>query len=353
MLTPVKLRDVIDAHDGESHAAALPDVAGDGFLYVHNAFYRRVRDAALRQGIGFVPDDSAYYGFPLLGLERVIDAGVLPYRRSMPPLRWLEGKRPGFFRLRDLKDNRPAPNYLLHEAAHAVAFRQVFGDARAATVFSDAACLPGVLLGESFAMSAEYLAACSVHGKLQRWFFSIASYRHRAPAKASVARSIAAQGVSPVIFSLLLGFLLHNYLVEPLLPVHMERIAGLMPPRWRRGMTKKTARRLLNAQNRLMLMSPEFRKETARLFLTTYGHHRDLRSILSSDPLGAFERSPALVASAVSLVGILDGEAPAVSQRGASTLAAPRNAAVGFNSAGTGCDSNAGSPGAAVPNASR
>jgi hypothetical protein len=307
----VKLWDVIVAHDGAVHARTLPDVAGDGFLYAHNGFYRRIRDAALARGVRFVADDSAYYGFPLLGLERGIDGGAIPYRRSMPPLRFLEAKRPGFFSLRDLKYNRPAPNYLLHESAHAVAFRQFFGDRAAAAVFSDRECLPGVLMGESFAMTAEYFTACAVRGKLQRWFFSTASYRHRAPAKKAVARSIEDVGAAAVIYSLLLGFLLHNYLVEPLLPRHLERISGLMPSEWRSRLDERALRRLLRAQNRLMLMSPEFRTETARLFLTTYGHDRDLRVILDADPLGAFEQSDRLSAHARALAGILaDAQVP-------------------------------------------
>ncbi len=305
----MKLRDVIAAHDNATGPNSIRDVVGDGYLYAANPFARRVRDAALSRGYRFVPDKSSYFGFPLLGLEALLDSRLIPHRCSMPPLRWLEDKRPDFFKLKDLDDNRPAPNYLLHESAHAVAFRQVFGQQRAAIVFADPDCLPGTFMGEAFAMTAEYFAACAVRGKLHRWFFSISSYRHRVPAKKAIAHCIDALGPEPVVLSVLLGFVLNNHLVEPLKLRHLERIAALMPSEWREGAKGKVHKQLLAAQNRLMVMSPEFRTQTARLFLTTYGRDRDLRRSLSDDPLAAFEESDALTAHAHALTRLLCGSA--------------------------------------------
>jgi len=49
---------------------------------------------------------------------------------------------------------------------------------------SEPANLVRVQLGEAFAMTSEYFAACAVSGTLHDWFFSINSYRHRTPARA-------------------------------------------------------------------------------------------------------------------------------------------------------------------------
>ncbi len=148
---------------------------GDGFLYLQNPFSGAC--ARLRWRPAFASrwrTRGAYYGFPLIHLDTQLSSRKIPYRPSFTALEHLEQRRPGFFTLADLQGNRPAPNYLLHESAHAAG---VCGLVRSrprdvAAALSEPSALVKLMLGESFAMTAEYFAACAVRGQPHAWFFS-------------------------------------------------------------------------------------------------------------------------------------------------------------------------------------
>jgi hypothetical protein len=87
----------------------LVESAGDGFLYLENPFFRRVRDAAWSAGFRYTLSDAGgYYGFPLIHLHTILSRREIPYRPSFSALQHLEARRPGFFTLADLQKNRPA-----------------------------------------------------------------------------------------------------------------------------------------------------------------------------------------------------------------------------------------------------
>lgn len=279
---------------------------GDGFLYLENPYVRRIRDAALRAGFRYtLSDRESYFGFPLIHLDTVLRTRRIPYRPSFPALVHLEASRPGFFTLADLRQNRPAPSYLLHESAHAVAFRELFGrprDIAAALRAPDA--LVKLMLGESFAMTAEYFAACAVTGSLHAWFFSISSYRRRTQKKKAVGELLGQLGFRPVCRAVLLSFLYNNFLVDRLDRRRFERLAvaaGL--PR----LSPPLARKLKGALNGLMVMSPEFRYDTAKLFLTMFGRSRNIRRELAADPLELCAADPRVAPAVERLVRVLSG----------------------------------------------
>ncbi|HEY6079497.1 MAG TPA: hypothetical protein VIW29_11870 [Polyangiaceae bacterium] len=290
---------------------------GDGFLYLHNPFVRRVRDATLKAGFRFTLEDTrAYFGFPLIHLDSILSSRRIPYRPSFTALEHLEQSRPGFFTLADLRQNRPTPNYLLHESAHAVAFHALFGrprDVRAA--LSEPSALLRLMLGESFAMTAEYFAACAVQGQPHAWLFSISSYRHRTQQKQAVGRSIERYGFEPVGRAVLLAFLCNNFLVDRLSRRHLVRLAALAGSDGSLEQLEPAALgRLGSALNGLMVMSPEFRYDTARLFLTMFGRSRNIRRELAADPLELLAAEPAVWTAASRLIGLLAGrlELPAI-----------------------------------------
>jgi phytoene dehydrogenase-like protein len=64
-------------------------------------------------------------------------------------------------------------------------------------------------------------------------------------------------------------------------------------------------RRLGSTLNGLMVMSPEFRYDTARLFLTMFGRSRNIRRELSADPLALLAVDPVARAAVQELVGVL------------------------------------------------
>jgi hypothetical protein len=282
---------------------------GDGFLYLNNPYVRRVRDAALAAGFRFtLTDDGAYFGFPLVQLDTLLRTRKIPYRPSFPALLHLERSRPGFFRLSDLQHNRPAPNYLLHESAHAVAFSALFGrprDVRAA--LSAPRALVKIMLGESFAMTAEYFAACAVRGQPHAWLFSISSYRRRTQKKKAVGELLKRYGFDFVARAVLLAFLYNNFLVDRLSSQQVERLLQVADPDVARRLRAPARRAIRATLSGLMVMSPEFRYDTSRLFLAMFGRSRDIRRELSADPLLLLAADPEATATLSRLTRVLGG----------------------------------------------
>jgi len=280
---------------------------GDGFLYLNNPYVRRVRDATLAAGFRFTLEDAgAYFGFPLVHLDTLLQTRKIPYRPSFTALEHLERSRPGFFRLADLQQNRPAPNYLLHESAHAVAFRELFGRPRDVhAALSEPSALLKLMLGESFAMTAEYFAACAVRGQPHGWFFSISSYRRRTQKKKAVGRLLERYGFDFTARAVLLAFLFNSFLVDRLSNDQAARLFRDADPRVGRRLSDAARRSLRGTLQGLMVMSPEFRYDTSRLFLTMFGRSRNIRRELATDPLDLLAADPQACAALPRLVGIL------------------------------------------------
>jgi len=258
---------------------------GDGFLYLNNPYFRRVRDAAVRRRIGFtLRDPGDYFAFPLVALDSVLRGRKVPYRANYSALRAFERARPGFFTLADLRQNRPQPNYVLHESAHAVAFHELLGRPRDVSgALGAPKNLIRVVLGEAYAMTTEYFAACAVTGVLHDWFFSINSYRHRTPAKKRVGELMGELGEPILVWLILCGFLANNFFIDRFSGKTLDRALELSPignPR----ISPANRRMLCRAVSELMVMSPEFREDTARLFFAMHGYSRDIRRVLSADP---------------------------------------------------------------------
>jgi len=272
----------------ESHGPRrLLENLGDGFLYQKNPFFRRVRDAAWARRIRFtLRDPGDYFAFPLVALDTVLLARQVPYRASYSALRAFERTRPGFFTLADLRQNRPLPNYVLHESAHAVAFDVLFGRPRVvATALADPNKRLHVVLGEAYAMTCEYFAACAVSGPLHDWLFSINSYRHRTPAKQPVGELIARLGLPLMVWLVLVAFLLNNFFVERFSARALARALELSPVGKAPALSAFERTRLCRALSALMVMNPEFREDTARLFFAMHGYGRNIRRVLGDDPL--------------------------------------------------------------------
>jgi hypothetical protein len=303
----MKLKELIELQRRCHGKNRLAESVGDGFLYLNNPFFRRVRDAARAAGFRFtLTDAGGYYGFPLIHLDTILSRREIPYRPSFTALEHLEALRPGFFTLADLHKNRPAPNYLLHEAAHAVAFHTLFGrPPNVALAFSGGDSLVRLMLSESFAMAAEYFAACAVRGQPHAWFFSISSYRRRTQKKKAVGELLERHGFDFVGRAVLLAFLYNNFLVDRLNRAQLGRLVDWADSDIARRLTPARLRQLGAALNGLMQMSPEFRYDTSRLFLTMFGRSRNIRRELSSDPLLSLAAAPELETALGRLVGLL------------------------------------------------
>ena len=295
----------------KSHGSArLLQNLGDGFLYRQNPFFKRMRDAALKRSIRFtLTDPGDYFAFPLVALDTVLRTRRVPYRANYAALIAFERTRPGFFTLADFRLNRPLPNYVLHESAHAVAFHELFGRPRdVPAALSDPAALVRVVLGEAYAMTTEYFAACAVSGPLHDWLFSINSYRHRTPGKKAVGELVERLGLPLLVWLILVAFLQNNCFVERFTRPLLERALELYPLPGARPVSLADRARLCRALSALMVMNPEFREDTARLYLTMHGYGRNIRRVLGDDPLERIAADPQLPLQVGALVRILSGD---------------------------------------------
>jgi hypothetical protein len=309
MTSRIHVRDLLDLQRRCHGKNRLAESLGDGFLYLENPYFRRIREAAVTAGFRYTLGDvGAYDGFPLVHLDTILSRGQLPYRASFTALEHLEQRRPGFFTLADLQKNRPAPNYLLHESAHAVAYRALFGRPRdVAAAFSAPTALVKLMLGESFAMTAEYFAACAVQGQPHAWLFSISSYRHRTQKKKAVGQLLERYGFDFVGHALLLAFLYNNFLVDRLDRRKLAALADAADSRIARRLSPAATAELGSALNGLMMMSPEFRYDTSRLFLTMFGRSRNIRRELAADPLALLAADPEARLAVSRLIAVLAG----------------------------------------------
>jgi hypothetical protein len=303
----ISLSDLLRLQQRSHGPARLLQNLGDGFLYQRNPFFRRVRDAARARGVRFTLEDPGdYFAFPLVALDAVLRTRKVPYRANYAALAAFERARPGFFKLADLHKNRPLPNYILHESAHALAFHELFGRPRDThAALSDPHKLVHVVLGEAFAMTAEYFAACAVSGPIHAWFFSINSYRHRTPAKKAVGEFVSGLGLPLLVWLVLISFLENNFFVERLPLKTLDRALELYPLGKLPPISRADRARLCSALRALMVMNPEFREDTARLFLTMHGYRRNIHSVLAHAPLDLIAADPALPEQLARLVRIL------------------------------------------------
>jgi hypothetical protein len=316
----VKLTDLILLQREFHGPGRLRGNVGDGLLFAKNPFFRRIRLAALARGFRYTEEDpDTYFAFPLAALDTVLEKRKVPYRDNVRSLVRLEGVRPGFFELRDLSGNRPLPNYLLHESAHAVAFHELFGrpkSVRKALRAQEA--LLGIELGEAYAMTSEYFAACAASSGVHRWVFSINSYRQRAPARETIGEMTNELGLPLVTFTVLCAFLSNLFFRERLPRDCVEHMLELFHVGRRSagptGRNEQAARkfpkpalrqRLRRALSELMVMNPEFRRDTTRLFLTMFGRSRRIEKELAADPLELLENDERALRATLRLVSVL------------------------------------------------
>jgi hypothetical protein len=307
----VKLFDLIALQREYHGPARVRGNLGDGLLFAKNPFFRRVRLATLARGYRYTKSDpGTYFAFPLAALDTLFETRRVPYRDNVSAVVRLEGVRPGFFELGDLSANRPLPNYLLHESAHAVAFHELFGrPVSVRRALQAPHSLLGIELGEAYAMTAEYFAACAASSGVHRWVFSINSYRQRAPARETIGAMVNELGLPLVAFTVLCAFLSNLFFRERLARDSVERMLELWARGRRapsRGIPKPTLRRRLRrALSELMVMNPEFRRDTTRLFLTMFGRSRRIEKVLEGDPLELLEKDEKALDASRRLVTVL------------------------------------------------
>ncbi len=169
--------------DSCAAANALPDAAGDRYLYSTNRVFANIRDVAIHFGYRFSHEASElwrdYQVLPLLTLHRIVRGKVIPYSDNRPTLTRLIANDPDISLPVNFLENNIKRNYTLHEAAHCIA----------TTVFQlndsllSSACdtekerfVVKEILSEAFANSVETFAAAVDPSPLPAFIFSLNSY---------------------------------------------------------------------------------------------------------------------------------------------------------------------------------
>lgn len=209
MLGPLSyLDDLLRLHVKHSGNACLADVLGDGYLYRKNPIHKRIRDCSLALGYAFTSEDvGGYKGFPLLSLDVILHAKRIPYYPNIAALEGLRKSQPRKLELKRFESLFPVKNFLLHEAAHGVAYSMFFeGDCPINLAFSNRNNLPLIISGEAFALTCEYLAACVATGYEHSLFLSLNAYRHHAQRKEEFSWLIQEFDFSAAVWMIFAGF---------------------------------------------------------------------------------------------------------------------------------------------------
>ncbi len=295
----IPLRELIAVHEQFHARNSLRDNLGDGFLYHQNPVYRHVRDEYARLGFRFTDRDFAdYYAYPLMALDEAIDAGKIPYRRNFAWLKKLERSAPGLFTLPTLKASELQYNYLFHESAHFLAHRRLFGRISPKKVPKTQDSLLRIMLGESFANTAECLSAAYAEGEIGTYFLEAnCHFRANREEVKVLRRSVRRWGGERVARALLAAFLYSNFLYERLSAAQRKRVGEFsqidepMAPLLAIGLQ----------------LSEEFRQTTTPLHLWKLGFPPNLPRLLRFDPLAKLlePRNLALRSQALSLAKLL------------------------------------------------
>lgn len=296
------LRDILEFDEALASEISLRENLGDSTLCAKNRVYEGLRRAALEAGFKFSQrDPGVYFGWSLVSLDTVLSARTIPYRNNRGGLEHLEGLRPGFFTLADLDLNRPSPNYVLHETAHAVAYSEIFGRPRhVRRSMMPPAPLVRLILGEAYAMASEYFAACYLSSALDKWFFSISSYRRRLDGKKAIGEALTDRGSRGAGLIVLLAFLFGNYLRESITAAELDRGLELFGEA---SLTNQQRKRIVPAANRFMRMDPEFLRDTSKLFLGPLGYQKDTSELLlARDPLSELSRDKTSLQATLRLI---------------------------------------------------
>lgn len=290
----IPLAEIILAH--RQFSGGIADNLGDSFLYTLNPIYRNVRDDFLRRGFTFTQENlGGYFSFPLMALDDVMAAGVVPYRANFPWLEILEKRAPGKFTLTELKRSELQFNYLFHESAHFIAHSVFFGKTKLVDVPKNQDSLLRILIGESFANVVEAMSAALAQGEIASYFLDAnCHFRSSEKEVATILRAAKRFGFEATARVLLGAFLYSNFLHEKL---NARQVAKIH----RFSRLPKSA--LISPLVKIGLqLSEQFRTTTTQLHLVKVGFI-DLK--LGFDPIDRLLKDSTLVGKTEELVQVI------------------------------------------------
>ena len=215
MLDPAVL---ISIDEQFSSPIAITNCIGDSFLCQNNQVFARIRRLFLEYGYCFVDDTDArardYFSAPLIGLDSLLEQGLVPYRSNCGIVKYMVLRNPTFKADASFLLSVLAHNYVMHESAHLVA-SHVLSEHSGAPATDKREMVLRSLLGESFANAVEALSlgfACSSH--MHRFCLCLNSYvlyDGRLPSEERLLSELFANfGFLPMFRMVLLAFLHSN-----------------------------------------------------------------------------------------------------------------------------------------------
>lgn len=170
----MKLRLLLQKHNGAEAKDGLVQSFGDSFLVQNNQIYRLIRQAAYQQGFQYSSEFNSYYtSLPLSQLDRLIQDKKIPYYDNVSILQSLDSESPNQIDWDHVCDNLKK-NHVFHESCHAVArtiLEEAFKDKPTQQIK-----ISLMLLEESFANSCELLSVVDADDAVHKIFFETNSY---------------------------------------------------------------------------------------------------------------------------------------------------------------------------------
>lgn len=268
----IPIGEILVVHQQFQPKYSIADNIGDGFLLKNNPIYRKIRENFLARGFSFTPSGLHYYTFPLMSLDVIYAQKSVPFRNNVFWLKELE-KIPNFT-LTELKKCELRFNYLLHECAHFIAHKELFGDQEMNQLPVTKDSLLRILIGESYANSVETMAAIYAEGEIEHYFLDAnCHYRLDAKEVRAIKKLVSEHGSQKTFLLILASFLQANYLV------HKPNASEI------RSMAKFSGIKKIPKTPIGFGLSEIFRTNTTQLHLMKLGFPADLNGWLECDPV--------------------------------------------------------------------
>jgi hypothetical protein len=293
----IPLAEVMAVH--KQFSTGLQQNLGDGFLLHWNPIYRNIREAYLARGFSFTEENIAdYFSFPLMALDEVLVKKKIPYRPNFLWLEKLQKVAPNRFTLTEIKRSELQLNYLFHESAHFIAHSVFFGKKPMQRLPKNSDSILKILIGESFANTAEAMSAALVQGEIGSFFLDANCHFRSNEKEVAIILKFAKREGFPATAKVLLGaFLYANYMNEEFSEAKLNRIAKFS--RVKKGSSIKGLAKIG------LQLSEQFRVTTTQFHLAKLGFPFDLQPLMNADPVDRLIKNAKLHAQVLQLTDIL------------------------------------------------
>ncbi|HVK60823.1 MAG TPA: hypothetical protein VM432_04700, partial [Bdellovibrionales bacterium] len=265
----IPLKEFFERTSAPEHERVLSDSIGDAFLYDKNPVFRGVRNRVFE--LGFRPTANAsmdYFGWPMLGLDEILETRLLPYKANLRALKKFANARPGHFVLGDVFRSFPERNFIFHESCHAIA-EDVWARRIGIDRSNSKTVVERSLFGEACANGSELFSYAFTSCPEEEFSLIMNSYfRPIGKPHQALKNAVAALGAHETLKLTVLFYFHVNYFVR----LTLERIDALidmtLPDQNISADVRESIREIAAFASTL---NEAFRKRTGELFLNFRG----------------------------------------------------------------------------------